>query len=222
MKFGRIITLVAMVPLGIGFIYIGRAVFVGTATIQKLFTENNQLKQSLAHLTSEDQIGYAKVVRQEIKDGRQWTTLKFVETARDDKLKKIIEKECTIEGDIIHFDALIVKFGPRMVMDKNGRALYLWRRIYGEKDRPEDGFAIEQAGTESARYADLFKLLPVKERELFWENIWQLAADPERLKEYDISAVYGSAIYTRLRPGLVYIFKIHPTGQLFPEVVPEI
>ena len=66
MKFGRIITLAAMAPLGIGFIYIGKALFVGTATIQKLFTENNQLKQSLAHLTSEEQIGYTKFVGQEI------------------------------------------------------------------------------------------------------------------------------------------------------------
>ena len=222
MKIGKILTLAALVPLGIGFIYLGRALFVGTATIQKLLTENKQLKQSLSHLISEEQIGYAKVMRQERKDGRLWTTLRFVETARDDKLKKILEKEYTIEGDIVHFDALIVKFGPQMVMDKNARALYLWRRVYGEKDKPEDGFAIEEAGAESARYADLFKLLSVKERSLFWENIWQLATDPERLKAYDITAVYGNAVYTRLRPGLVCVFKIHPTGQLFPEVVPEL
>jgi hypothetical protein len=144
-----------------------------------------------------------------------------VETARDDKLKKILEKDYTIEGDVIHFDALIVKFGDKMVMDGRARALYLWRRVYGEKMTPENGFAIEEPGKEPQRYNDLLKALPVREKDVFWSGIWSLANDPEKLKEYDIRAIYGNVVYSRLTKGLIYVFKISSVGQVYPEVVPD-
>lgn len=201
--------------------YIGRGFLLREMTIHKLFSENKQLKDAITNLTTEDQIGYAKVISQETKDGKLWTTLRFVETARNDKLKKIVEKDYTIEGDIVHFDALIVKFSDKMVMDGRERAMYLWRRVYGEGMAPQAGFPIESAGNEPARYADLLSRLPLKQRELFWSGIWDLANDVDKLKEYGITAVYGNAVYSRLKPGLIYVFKISPTGQLYPEIVPD-
>ncbi|MBM4102503.1 MAG: hypothetical protein FJ263_00425 [Planctomycetes bacterium] len=222
MKIRKIITLIALIPLGIGLIYVGRAVYEGTATIRQLLTENKQLKQAITNLTAEEQIGYAKVLRQETRDGKLFTTLRFVETDRNDKLHKILEKEYTVEGDVVHFDALIVKFGSQMVLDGKARAMYLWRRVYGEKMPPEQGFAIEQLGQEPARYEDVLKLLPAQYRKLFWEHIWDLADNPESLRQYDIEAVYGNAVYTRLRPGVIYVFQITPSGQVYPQVVPEL
>jgi hypothetical protein len=200
--------------------YFGRGWLLNTLTIQQLLSENKQLKAAITNLTTEEQIGYAKVVKQETKDGKLWTTIRFVETARDDKLKKIVEKDCTIEGDIIHFDALIVKFDNKMVMDGRERALYLWRRVYGEKMAPQDGYSIESTGSEPARYADLLSKLPIKQRELFWSSIWALANDLKKLENYGITAVYGNAIYSQVKEGLIYIFKISPSGQLYTEIVP--
>ena len=205
----------------IGFAYMARGLYYGVMTIHKLLAENKQLKEAITNLTQEDQIGYAKVTAQRTQDGKLLTTIKFVETARDDKLKKILEKEYTIEGDIVHFDALIVKFGDKMVMDGKAKALYLWRRVYGEKMTPQQGFAIEEPGAEPKRYGDLLAALPIKQRELFWSGIWDLANDTDKLKEYDIEAVYGDVVYLKLQPGLIYIFKISATGQLFPEIVPD-
>lgn len=202
--------------------YLGRGFYYRAMTIHQLLTENKNLKQAITNLTYEDQIGYAKVIAQEPNDGRLLTTIKFVETARDDKLKMILEKEYTIEGDIVYFDALIVKFGDKVVMDGTTKALYLWRRVYGEKMAPEQGFAIEEPGAEPQRYSDLLKVLPIKQRQLFWSNIWDLANNPDKLKQHDIEAIYGNAVYSRLRKGLIYIFKINPTGQVYPEVVPDI
>ncbi len=200
--------------------YIGRGWFYGAATIRELLTENKQLKKAITNLTIEDQIGYAKVISQEDRDGKSFTTIKFVETAREDKLKKVLEKNYTIEGDIVHFDALVVKFGDKMVMDGKEKALYLWRRVYGENTAPENGFMIEEPGEEPQRYKDLLKLLPEKERSLFWTNIWDLANNSDQLREYDIKAVYGNVVYSKLKKGLIYVFKISPTGQLYPETVP--
>ncbi len=203
------------------FAYLGRGLYYGAKTIHELLSENKHLKQAITNLTNEEQIGYAKVITQETIDEQLLTTIKFVETARDDKLKTILEKEYTIAGDIIHFDALIVKFGNKIVMDGKTRALYLWRRVYGEKMAPEEGFIIEQPGTEPQRYSDLLKALPIKQRQMFWSNIWDLANDPDKLKEHDIEAIYGNVVYSRLREGLIYVFKVSPTGQVYPEVVPD-
>ncbi len=202
-------------------VYIGHGWFYGAATIRELLTENKQLKQAITNLTLEEQIGYAKVISQENRDGKLYTTVRFVETARGDKLKKVLEKNCTVEGDIVHFDALIVKFGDKMVMDGKEKALYLWRRVYGENTAPEKGMIIEEPGKEPKRYKGLLALLPEKKRELFWTNIWELTSNPEQLREHDIKAVYGNVVYSRLRKGLVYVFKISPTGQLYPEILPD-
>ncbi len=200
-------------------VYYGRGFYRGAMTINELLMENKQLKRAITNLTEEDQIGYAKVVAQKTEDGRLLTTVRFVETARNDKTRRILEKECTIEGDIVHFDALIVRFADQMVLDGKARALYLWRRIYGEKMTPESAFAIEDCGTEPQRYSDLLEALPIQERNLFWTQIWDLANDPNKLSQYGIRAIYGNDVYCRLREGLIYVFKITPTGQFSVEDV---
>lgn len=203
-----------------GAAMIGPGLYRGAITIHELLTENKQLKQAIANLTEEDQIGYAKVISQHDENGRLLTTIRFVETARGDKTKIILQKEYTIEGDIVHFDAVIVKFDDKLVADGKSRALYLWRRVYGEKMAPGDGFAIEEPGTEPRRYSGLLAALPIRHRELFWSAIWELANDPNKLHEHGIRAIYGSVMYQPLKDGLIYVFKISPTGQLYPEAVP--
>jgi hypothetical protein len=217
----KITTLVVFAGVLVAASYFGHGWLQREMTIQQLLNENKQLKDAITNLTAEDQIGYAKVISQDTNNGKLFTALRFVETARDDKLKKIVEKECTIEGDIVHFDALIVKFSDKMVMDGKERALYLWRRVYGEHTPPQDGFAIEQPGTEPMRYSGLLKALRMKDRDLFWSNIWDLANAPERLKEYGITAIYGNAVYSKLSPGLIYVFKITPPGQVYIEPTPD-
>lgn len=218
----KVLPLIVIVAALVGVAYLGRTPYKVIATIHELLAENKELKQALTNLRREDQIGYAKVIAREMKDGELFTTIKFVETARNNKLNKILEKEYTIAGDIIHFDALIVKFGSKMVMDGRTRALYLWRRVYGEKMTPADGFAIEEPGTEPQRYKDLLETLPIEHRKMFWSEIWELANDTEKLAEYDIDAIYGNAVYWKLREGLIYVFKINSSGQVYPEIVPDI
>lgn len=220
-KSTRILSGIIAVVAIIAFAYLSRWNYYRTMTIHHLLTENKQLKQSISNLTQEEQIGYAKVILQEKKNGKLLTTIRFVETARDDKLKKILEKEYTVAGDIVHFDALIVKFRDKMVMNGKAKSLYLWRRVYGETMKPEEGFLIEQPGTEPERYNGLLTALPVVQKQLFWTSIWELANDPEKLKKYDIEAVYGNVVYTKLKKGLIYVFKINAAGQVTPEVVPE-
>ena len=181
-------------------------------------------------MTQENQIGYAKVIRQERRNDNLFTTLVFYQTDRDDPLRRIFEGEYTIEGDVAHFDALIVKFDNAMVMGDQERSIYLWRRVYGEHMTPNEGFAIEQDGSAPARYQELLgeqnivdKLLLKKDyAQQFWGSIWELANDREKLQEYGISAVYGNVNYVKLEPGLIYRFNITNSGQIYPEVIPDL
>ncbi len=221
-KTKRIVFCTAVLLCLAATLYMCRGFYYGAVTIHELLTENKQLKSAITNLTVEDQIGYAKVISQEYRDGKLFTEVKFVETARDDPTKKILEKQYTIAGDIVHFDALVVKFSDKMVMDGQEKALYLWRRVYGEDTPPGKGLSIEELGSEPQRYSDLLELLPAEQRELFWTNIWALANDPDKLKEYDIQAIYGNVVYTKLKEGLIYAFRISPAGQLYPQVTPDI
>ena len=69
------------------------------------------------------------------------------------------------------------------------RSLYLWRRIYGEHQSPSDGCDIETPGTRPERYAGLLRDLKLPEQQLFWEAIWNLANDPEALRDQGIKAI---------------------------------
>lgn len=203
-------------------ILFGGSLFYGTKTVHDLLANNQKLKAAIASLTHEDQIGFAKVIRQEKRDGTLYTTLRFVETDRDDITRVVLEKEFEIEGDIVHFDALIVTFSDQAVMDGKARALYIWRRVYGEHMRPEEGYDIEAPGAFPERYSGLLRDLRVSDQHLFWDAIWDLSNNPEALRDYGIRAVYGNAVYQRLRPGLIYVFKIGADGHVYPETVLDI
>jgi len=199
--------------------FVGGSIFYGTKTVHDLLASNEKLKAAITSLVHEDQIGFAKVLRQEERDGKLYTTLKFVETARGDILDKVLEKEYEIEGDVVHFDTLIVTFSDQAVMDGKARSLYLWRRIYGENMSPSEGYDIETPGTHPERYAGLLRELKQPEQQMFWEAIWDLANDPAALRDHGIKAIYGNAVYKRLRPGLIYVFKIGADGHVYPETV---
>lgn len=53
-------------------------VFQTSVTIRELLFENKRLKTAISNLTTAEQIGYAKVIRSEQKEGRTLTTLKFI------------------------------------------------------------------------------------------------------------------------------------------------
>lgn len=214
----RILLIVLIAAGGVFVWYISS----GQRTIQQLLTENKELQKAITNLSAEEQIGYAKVLDQEWREGRFYTKLVFVQTAADDPAKQVLKKEFEIEGDVVHFDALVVRFGNELVMDGRERAICLWRRVYGEYMRPEDGFIIEQEGTEPAVYAKLCRTFSIQERNLFWQEMWTLSNDLKRLESLGISAIYGNVVYRQLQPDLIYVFKLSSTGTLWPEVIPDL
>lgn len=196
--------------------------FTANRTIEQLLTENVELQTAITNLSQENQIGYAKVLSQETRDGKLFTKLMFVEVDPADYTRHILKKEVEIEGDVVHFDTLIVTFSGDLVMDGKERAMYLWRRIYGETMPPEQGFPIETEGRPSPRYTQLSEKLSIEDRDLFWSEIWSLSNNPKRLESLGIKAIFGNDVYRQLKPGLIYIFKVSSTGALYPEIIPDL
>ena len=214
----KILVLLAVVGTG-GYFW---SHFTTNKTIEELLVENEDLKAAISNLSEENQIGYAKVLSQETRDGELFTKILFVEADPEDFTKQVLRKEYEIQGDVVHFDTLIITFGNELVMDGKERAMYLWRRIYGEKQTPEQGFPIEAESQPSPRYAQLSEKLSIEDGQLFWDEIWQLSNNPKRLENLGIKAVYGNAIYRQLKPGLIYIFKVSASGTLYPEIIPDL
>ena len=196
--------------------------FTVNRTIEDLLNENEELKTAITNLSDERQIGYAKVLSQETREGKLYTKLLFVEVDPSDYTKHILKKEYEVEGDVVHFDTLIVTFSNDLVKNGQERAMYLWRRIYGEKMTPEQGVPIEIQGQPSPRYTQLSAKLSIEDQQLFWSEIWQLANDPKRLENLGIKAVFGNVVYRQLKPGLIYVFKVSATGSLYPEIIPDL
>ena len=199
---------------------LGLSVYFSSSSIHSLLTENHALNQAISNLTQEEQIGFATVLSQDTDAlGQVSTKFKFVQTAAGNPKEIVDEQIYTIAGDVVHFDALIIKFSDAYVRLGKERALYLWRRIYGEQTAPEQGAPVAVPDSAPERYYAITKSLKLSDRELFWQAIWSLANDPQRLSEYGITAEFGNAIYTRMEVGKVYLFKIGASGQIYPEVL---
>ncbi len=198
---------------------LGVAFYYSTASIHQLLTENRQLSKAIHNLTQERQIGYAVLESQNRDaDGTIVNTVRFVQTAPENPRLIVSEQQFTVTSDVIYFDALIVKFADEFVKDGKERALFLWRRIYGENTSPADGQLIEQPGDFPRRYESITQSLRFNHKQVFWDAIWALANDPKELSDYGLTAVFGNALYIRPIPGKVYLFKISPTGQIYPEI----
>lgn len=213
---GYAIALTALITASI----LGISMYLSSSTIHELLTENHELNKAIRNLTDEQQIGYATLQSSTRNaHGEIESVVRFVQTAPGHPKQIVSEQLFTVPGEIVHFDALLIKFNDEYVKDGKGRALYLWRRVYGEFDAPADGTTIEVPGSAPERYYDITKTLKINDRDVFWEAVWELANDPQQLSSYGITAVYGEAIYFKLAPDKLYHFKISPQGQIYAEVV---
>lgn len=217
---GKIIVNLVVLAAIVTAAILGAAFYFSTSSIHSLLTENHKLNKAISNLTNEEQIGFVTLKsRNRNEQGQVESLIRFVQTAPGKPDEIASEELFVVSGEVIHFDALIVKFSDEYVKDGKGRALYLWRRIYGESDAPADGQLIQSRGQAPERYNAITRSLRLKDQAVFWDAVWNLASDPQQLSEYGVTAVFGNAIYSKIEPDKVYLFKISPTGQIYPDVL---
>ena len=118
------------------------------AKLDAALRKTEQLQRVVEHLQAERRVADVIVTDQKHVDGVQKTTLLFVEYARDGSTP-LPAKRFTIDGNVAHVDALVVKFERGFVQDNDplrGRSLALFTRLYGENQPPEKAYRIDAPG----------------------------------------------------------------------------
>ncbi|MGB6043154.1 MAG: hypothetical protein WBF93_08365, partial [Pirellulales bacterium] len=114
-------------------------------------------------------------------------------------------KTFTIEGDVVYIDSWVAKFADEHV--ENGvplrsTSICLFRRLFGENQTPNEGFALDTVGSRPAAYSPGTELSPL-EKEI-WANFWQYANDPRKAQSVGLRALQGEAPSIRLVAGKDY------------------
>ena len=129
-------------------------------------------------------------------------------------------RKYTIEGDVLYIDFWVIKYLDKFIEAGDalrGTSVCLLRRLWGDFQKPNDGFPLDPAHSRPAAY-DRGSEMPDFEREI-WEHFWDYANDPKKAEAAGIRAAHGDAPSIKLRPGKSYIFDLRSTGE--PTIKPE-
>jgi hypothetical protein len=208
------------IAAGTGGWYLADRLYYQPLREQRQMVEN--LRGIVERLTKQTRIAEVAVVSQT--DNPQRTTFKFVEV--DAKLNPLhAPLEFTIDGDVAYFDTLAIKFQQsfvpldedrlkiKEVADLMPRAsLILFRRVFGEKQKPEDGFPLDSPNETPAAYQSAAP--PSEFEQKLWREFWQLANDPKLAESRGVYAAHGQAVYTQLQRGKTYLLERTLSGDL--------
>ena len=221
----RIAVLLAVVAAGW---YLAEKLYFGPLREQQRLISN--LKTIVEELTRDLRVAEVYVMKQEGEPLQ--TTFRFVEV--DEKREPIgMPKVFTINGDVAYFDTLVIKFEDSFVPVEKlplsedilrsylaRKAIIFFRRVFSEKQKPENGFPLDTPGDPPGPYRPGAALTPF-ERQL-WNEFWDLANDPGLAASRGVRAAHGQAVYTKLQPGKYYVLEKRLSGDLTirPEDLP--
>ncbi len=209
--------LVAAVAAGV---YLAERLYFGPLREQQRLVAN--LKTIVTELTRDIRVAEVSVVDQGGDPLR--TTFKFVEV--NERREPIgAAKVFTINGDVAYFDTLVIKFEDSfMPLEKlplsdevlrshlARKAVIFFRRVFSEKQKPEEGFPLDTPGDPPGPYRPGSALTPFEQA--LWRDFWALASDPRLAADRGVRAAHGLAVYTRLQPGKYYVLEQRLDGDL--------
>ncbi len=142
------------------------------------------------------------------------TSVRFIEL--DDAGEPLGEPvDVEIEGKLLYIDALVIKFSDQYVEGGDalrGTSVCIFRRLFGEEQKPSDGAVLDRTGTRPLPYRG--DDLPDPFYDELWERFWDYANDPEAAAAQGVRAVHGEAPYMELRPGKTYRVELRASGGL--------
>jgi len=146
-------------------------------------------------------------------DGQIETRVRFTELAPDGTpLGPGLET--VIPGRFAYIESLVIKFGDDYVEQGGtwrGASLCLFRRLFTEQQRPEDGLILDPVGVEPLAYGGDGDGTPVTD---LWRGFWDYANDPAAAREAGVRAIHGEAPFIELRPDGSYLVELRASGGL--------
>lgn len=174
-------------------------------------------KVAISRLTRSRRIAQAVVVDRFVdeKTGKTMSKVRFVEV--DETGKSIATREALIEGEVVYFDALVLKFDSELVSAGDplkGKSVLLFRRMYGEHQNPKDGTTLDESELDGV--PSVYRVrdsISAGEKEL-WGRFWNLASNPEFAKQQGVRVAQGEAVYTKMEKGMLYELSLDDAGGL--------
>ena len=220
MSFSWMIRIAVLLAAVAAVWYLAEKLYFGPLREQQRLISN--LKTIVEELTRDLRIAEVHVVNQEGEPLQ--TTFRFVEV--DEQREPIgAPKLFTINGDVAYFDTLVIKFEDSFAPVEKlplseavlqsylaRKAIIFFRRVFSDKQNPEDGFPLDTPGNPPGPYRPGAAMTPF-ERQL-WKEFWDLANDPRLAASRGVRAAHGQAVYTKLQPGKYYVLEKRLSGDL--------
>lgn len=147
------------------------------------------------------------------------TRFQFVEV--DDQGAPVEEpREFNIAGDLLYIDGWVIKFTDDYIEQGDllrSTSIYMFRRLFGEDQRPLDGFELDSQGKRPAAYRTGEQ--PSEFEQDLWDRFWDYANNPEQSRAKGVRAMHGEAPSIKLMPGKSYRVQLRASDGL--SIVPE-
>jgi hypothetical protein len=210
----KLVVLVAVVTAGSIGVYVYHAHNSVEAQLEREQQRTAELRQIVERLTSERRVADVMVTDQRKINGVLRTSIVFVEYGRDGAA--LPAKRFTVDGNMIHIDALVVKFDGKFVEQNDplrGHSVALFTRLFGDTQTPAQGFPIDQPGQVPAVYRDNDPKVSRFQQEL-WQNFWRLADDANYRNEMGVRIAQGEGPWRPFEPDHLYTITLESNGGL--------
>lgn len=186
------------------------------ARFAALAAESEERGRIIDRLTRSSRVAQTMVVKRWTEaDGRVLTKIRFVET--DDEQNELSRKDLIVEGETVYFDALVLKFDQELVGQADelrGKSILLFRRIFGEHQKPSEGIKLDEGGDEGV--PDIYRVDddPSPLEVALWRDFWKFANDPDAAAAAGVRVAQGEAPYTKMEEGKIYTLSLDHSGGL--------
>ncbi len=142
------------------------------------------------------------------------TVVRFTELGPDGKALAP-GRELAVEGELVYVESLVVKFDDSYVEQGDrlrGTSICLFRRLFGENQKPVDGVLLDAVGLQPQVYGDTEGPSPL--HRAIWERFWDYANDLEFAATLGVRALHGEAPFIEARLGQSYLVELRASGGL--------
>lgn len=204
----------ALIVIAAACVHVWRSTTADQRRVEQLQQEKQHLETVVQHLTADKRVADVLVTDQRKVDDKTITRLLFVEYDRTGK--PLPPRELSIEGTEAHLDATVIEFDKDFVMKDDplrGHAICLFTRVYGDKQTPASGTAIDTPDTVPAFYQSADPKIVTFEQDL-WHKFWQLERDPTLRQSAGVKVATGKSVWGPFSPDLLYTVTLQSDGNL--------
>jgi len=182
--------------------------------VRRIHEENEALELRNSLLRLDHRLARVEVVDQEETGDGVVTRVRFIELGLGGEPVgpgRVLE----VRGRFLYLESQVVKFSDEYVESADplrGTSICLFRRVFGEQQKPEDGTELDPVGKGPGIVTG--DNIQMAEHAELWQRFWDYANDPELASEAGVRAVHGEAPFMELRPGKSYRVELRASGGL--------